>query len=155
MGLFPVIQSPCPYKGDLSDIMDGSLCRLCKREVVDLTAMSDAERVALVAACPDQLCVSYKVAARSALAAMAMGAAVASLPAAAQDAPANGGAAQISPGEADWDDLVIIVGGLRKPDDTKWVKEDGRKAQPNLPVVYDDAAPTPRKGKAVKPRPTT
>ena len=33
MAIFPKIQSPCPYKGNLSDIMDGDLCRLCKRQV--------------------------------------------------------------------------------------------------------------------------
>ena len=153
MGLFPVIQSPCPYKGDLSDIMDDSLCRLCKREVVDITAMSDAERVALVAGCPDELCVSYKVAARSALAAMAMGAAVASLPAAAKDVQLVGGPAQAAAGE-DWDDMMIIVGGLRKPAETKWVKEKGERTKPDLPVVYDDAPAAPKKDRAAKARPT-
>lgn len=147
MGLFPIIQSPCPYKGDLSDIMDGSLCQLCKREVVDISAMSDAERVALVAGCPDELCVSYKVAARSALAALAMGAAVSSLPAAAQDtAPAS---------DSYSDDIVIIVGGLRAPEKTKWVREDARRL-PALPVVRDDQ-PAARKDRAkpAKARPAT
>jgi len=142
MGLFPVIQSPCPYKGDLSDIMDGSLCRLCKREVVNIGAMDEAARVALIAGCPEELCVRYKVAARSALAAMAMGAAAASLPAAAQDVSAP--AADTATYE---EDMVIIVGGLRAPKKAEWVKEDGKRAVPDLPVVYDDAPVAPRKDK--------
>lgn len=152
MGLFPVIQSPCPYKGDLSGIMDGSLCRLCKREVVDISALDDAARVALVAGCPEELCVSYKVAARSALAAMAMGAAVASLPVAAQDMAAP--AADTTTYE---EDMVIIVGGLRAPKKTEWVKEDGQHAAPDLPVIYDDEPAAPKKDriKDIKTRPTS
>ncbi len=142
MSLFPVIQSPCPYKGNLSDIMDGSLCRLCKREVVDISAMDDAARVALIADCPDELCVSYKVAARSALAAMAMGAAMASLPVAAQDVATPPADTAIYE-----EDMVIIVGGLRAPKKTEWVKEDGKRAAPDLPVVYDDQPAAPKKDK--------
>ena len=50
VGLFPKIQSPCPYKGNLADVMDGDVCRLCKREVTDLTALGDDERVAFFSA---------------------------------------------------------------------------------------------------------
>lgn len=152
MGLFPVIQSPCPYKGNLSDIMDGSLCRLCKREVIDISAMDDAARVALIAGCAGELCVSYKVPARSALAALAMGAAVASLPAAAQEPTAQPAAQAV---ETEDEMMMIIVGGMRKPAETKWVREDGRKAAPDLPVIYDDTPVTPKKGKTAKARPTS
>ena len=36
MAVFPKVQSPCPYKGQLSEIMDGDTCRLCNRQVFDL-----------------------------------------------------------------------------------------------------------------------
>ncbi len=60
MAIFPKIQSPCPYKGKLSDIMEGDTCRLCKREVVDINGFSDAERVAFLKACDSEVCVTYK-----------------------------------------------------------------------------------------------
>src|ERR1700743_2057209 len=83
MALFPKIQSPCPYKGRLSDILDGSLCRLCKREVFDLTPLSDDARMALIEGCRGDICVTYAVPLRSAVAAAALAAAVVALPTAA------------------------------------------------------------------------
>src|ERR1700760_3664773 len=68
MALYPRIESPCPYKGNLADIMDGDVCRLCKREVFDLTAMGDAERVAFMKGCAGEVCVSYRMPMRTALA---------------------------------------------------------------------------------------
>ena len=62
MALFPKIQSPCPYKTNLSAVMDGDFCRMCKREVTDLTALSDDERIAFFTSCGDEkVCVSYRV----------------------------------------------------------------------------------------------
>ena len=58
MAFFPKIQSPCPYKGKLSAIMDGDVCRLCKREVFDLTHMTDGARREFLAGCANEVCVS-------------------------------------------------------------------------------------------------
>src|SRR3569832_2468945 len=76
MAIFPKIQSPCPYKDNLAAIMDGDLCRLCKRQVTDLTAMSDDQRMAFMAGCTEEVCVSYRLPIRVA-AAVAMAAAAA------------------------------------------------------------------------------
>lgn len=60
MALFPKITQPCPYKGDISDIMDGTMCRQCKREVHDLTHMSDQQRATFLEECEtDEVCVKY------------------------------------------------------------------------------------------------
>lgn len=142
MSIFPKVTSPCPYKGNLSDIMDGDICRLCKKEVFDLDALDDGERMALVANCPDTLCVSYSVPAKSAIAAMAIGAAVVAMPVAAQDSQDSVEA---------WDDqFVIIVGGLPRKDKVAWTKDVPEYSAPALPVIYEDDTakkPVPRKAK--------
>lgn len=148
MSLFPRIQSPCPYKGNLSDIMDGSQCRLCKREVHDLTALSVGERQALLNGCETEICVSYAVSARSVLAAAALAAAAIAIPAHAQQAePAA---------SVDEEVGYIIVGGLRAPKHAQWVKDEPVTDAPELPVIYDDPAPAPATGQAVMtPAPVT
>ncbi|HEV2866777.1 MAG TPA: hypothetical protein VGX37_09690, partial [Allosphingosinicella sp.] len=81
MPLFPKIQSPCPYTSQLASIMDGDVCRMCKRQVFDLTDMADGDRVAFLSGCRDEVCVSYRL--RPALAAAALAASMVALPAAA------------------------------------------------------------------------
>lgn len=137
MAVFPKIQSPCPYKGDLADIVEGDVCKLCQHKVHDITDMSDAERIDLVSNAKTELCVSYKVGARSVLAAMAAGAAVTSMPLAAQDSASAGA-------ELRGSTQVIIVGGMRKPTKTEWVKDEEPSKLAELPVVYEDA-PAPEK----------
>jgi predicted Fe-S protein YdhL (DUF1289 family) len=156
MSLFPRIQSPCPYKGNLSDIMDGSLCRLCKREVFDLTALSVGERQALLNGCETEICVSYAVSARSVLAAAAMGVGLAAMtaPAFAQQTEQAGPVAAVAEDTTEYMD--IIVGGLRAPKDAQWVKDEPVSDAPALPVIYDDPAPAPATGQAVMtPAPVT
>ena len=132
MGLFPKIQSPCPYKGPLSDILAADdICRLCDREVHDLTAMTDGERKAFLGACAGEVCVRYSIPSRAALAALAAGAAMLATPAMAQEAPAD----------PDLMLMDIVVGGMRAPQQAEWADET-EIAGPELPVVYeDDAAP--------------
>lgn len=145
MSKFPVITGPCPYKSQLAELIDGSMCRMCNREVHDLTAMNEPDRRTFLAACEGSVCVSYKVPARAALAALAMGAAtLATLPAAAQEAPAA--AEQAVPEE----DYEIIVGAVKDPAKAKWTKAP-RQTAPKLPVVYEDegGADAP-KGKLAK-----
>lgn len=72
MALFPKIESPCPYPGDLDDIVSAGKCALCDKVVHDLTAMTDEARRHLVESHKGDLCVRYTVL-RPALAAMALG----------------------------------------------------------------------------------
>jgi predicted Fe-S protein YdhL (DUF1289 family) len=126
MAMFPKIQSPCPYKGDLSAIMDGDVCRLCKREVFDLSGMSDGERVAFMKGCAGEVCVSYRL--RPALAAAALAVAAIAAPTAA--------AACSDSTEVE----VIIVGGIKDPANVQYVKDTSSDAVPALPVVYEGTA---------------
>jgi hypothetical protein len=132
MPLFPKIQSPCPYKGQLSDIMDGDQCRLCKRQVVDLNDMGDRERVAFFAGCADQVCVSYSL--RPALAAASLVAMLgAPSAAAAQDAAAPVPQAMDFPAE-EW----IVVGGIADPANVQFVEAPEDASVPELPVTYEE-----------------
>ena len=129
MALFPKIQSPCPYKGKLTDIMDGDVCRLCKREVHDLTLMTDGERVSFMTGCKDEVCVSYRVRPAIAAAALAVATIVAPTAAAACDATES---------------YVVVVGGIKKPAEVKYVQlgeAAADRAIPQLPVVYEDSTP--------------
>jgi predicted Fe-S protein YdhL (DUF1289 family) len=118
MALFPKIQSPCPYQGDLSAIMDGDMCRLCKRQVFDLTAMSDGQRVAFMKSCSGEVCVSYRLPVAVAAAALAL-----AIPTAA--------AAQVEV-------VVISGGGIKDLSRVEYIHVPDDKAVPPLPVVYDD-----------------
>ncbi len=176
MSRFPLVQDPCPYKGPIADILAGDQCRLCQRQVHDLTSMSEADRLALVAGCTDAegLCVRYTVRAGAAVAAAMLGVAgFVAAPAMAQSAEAPAApieqaapAAQaetppaqnhadeaayaddeFSFGEGDW----IIVGGLRKPEFAEWHSGEDEAAPKGrtLPVIIEDEAPaqTPAKPK--------
>jgi hypothetical protein len=170
MSRFPLVQDPCPYKGPITDILAGDHCRLCAREVHDLTHMSETERLALVAGCQDAegLCVRYTVRAGSAVAAAMLGVAgFVATPAMAQSAEAPAAieqsaeapaqpaetaapAAETTPDyaeEYDYDEgAVIIVGGLRKPGQAQWHSdEDKAPKRRTLPVITEDA---PQEAKA-------
>ena len=129
MAIFPKIQSPCPYKSDFAAIMDGDMCRVCKREVVDLSAMTDDERVALIAGCETEICVSYKFPVGPVMAA--------ALAASALGAPAIA-AAQSAEDVSVWDTLA--VGGIKDPAKAKFVSADD-SALPDLAIVYEAEAP--------------
>lgn len=150
MGIYPKIQSPCPYADRLDQIMVGDHCTKCERSVVDITAMADREREALIAGCETELCVSYSLPVKGAMAAAAMSAALGmaapAFAAADVDAvadPQTTDAADVATdAEAAEMDFVLIVGGLKEPKRTMWVK--ARDAQrpagmAELPVIYDDA----------------
>ncbi len=125
MAIFPRIQSPCPYKGDLSAIMDGEVCRLCKREVFDLTHMSDGERVDFMEGCTGKVCVQYRFAARPAVAAALVAAAIA-----APTAAAACDATEV---------MVIMGGGINDPAHAEYYDPSADAAIPPLPVVYEPA----------------
>ncbi|MGA0601191.1 hypothetical protein ACO2Q3_10865 [Caulobacter sp. KR2-114] len=125
MAVFPKIQSPCPYKSQLAEVMQGDFCRMCKRQVVALDAMSDGERVAFLSACQDEVCVSYRLPVGIAVAAATAAAALATpLAAAAQDA---------TPATID----VLVIGGIKDPANVKFIEH--ADAAPALPTVYEDA----------------
>jgi hypothetical protein len=143
MAVFPRIQSPCPYKANLAAVMDGDFCRMCKRSVVDLTDMDDAGRIAFLQACGEtEVCVSYRLPVRAALAA-ALVVATSAIPVA---------VAACEPDEAS---METIVGGLRQPAKAQLVHVAmNASAAPELPVVYEDKAPTPNdQAKAPTARP--
>ncbi|MEO7687838.1 MAG: hypothetical protein ABIS51_01025 [Sphingomonas sp.] len=123
MAMFPKIDSPCPYKSRLASVMDGDMCRMCKRQVFDLTEMRDEDRVAFMAGCTaDEVCVSYRIPLRPALAAAAMAvSALAPMAAAAQE-----------------QEMDIVVGGVRAPTHATFVTVAANHKAPALPVVYED-----------------
>ena len=130
MAMFPKIQSPCPYKNDLASVMDGDMCRMCKRQVVDLTAMSDGERVSFLKGCESEVCVSYRLPVRIAMAA-AIAAAAAGVPMAAA--------------AADTQTVIeeVVVGGIKDPSKVEFVHHQDAARIAELPVVYEDKAPNP------------
>jgi hypothetical protein len=137
MALFPRIQSPCPYKNNLDAIMAGSACGMCHRQVHDITALSDAERLALVAGCKDEICVSYRVTAKTVLAAATLGAGFGMSGAVAAQPAAD--AQSLEAVEDPNDYMEIIVGGLKEPKKTVWVDTKRPANLAALPVVYEDA----------------
>ncbi|MDQ0464382.1 putative Fe-S protein YdhL (DUF1289 family) [Caulobacter ginsengisoli] len=138
MALFPKIQSPCPYKANLAAVMDGDQCRMCKRQVHDITDWTDQQRITFLAECKDEVCVSYRLPRVAAAAAVALTALAAPLAAAAQDCP----------------DTYIDgteVGGIRDLGKVEMIESAADKALPELPVVYEDQAPA--QSDAAKPVP--
>lgn len=142
MAMFPKIQSPCPYKDQLATVMDGDFCRMCKRNVVDLTHMRDDERTTFLRSCEGKVCVSYRLPLRPALAAAALAASVAALPVAArpQDEPTVPIAAAGNEA-ASGDEFEIIVGGINDPKNVEFIEDATDAEIPALPVTYDKPAP--------------
>jgi predicted Fe-S protein YdhL (DUF1289 family) len=137
MPIFPKIQSPCPYKSNLAAVMDGEMCRACKRNVFDLTAMSDGERLAFLAGCEEEVCVSYRIP-RAAFAAAALAAAAASSPAMGQEVAAPETEVAIDSASVPYDETQdIFVGGIKDPRSVEMVQVDTDTSVPELPVVYD------------------
>ena len=141
MAFFPRIQSPCPYKSQLSAVMDGDFCRMCRRQVVDLNAMTDTERFAFLSTCDAEICVSYTL--RPAIAAAALAAAAVALPtaAAAQDEPPQ--VAELSAEEWSLEEQTIIVGGIKDPANAEFIDDSADSEIPELPVIFEDNPTTP------------
>jgi len=137
MAFFPKIQSPCPYKNELAAVMDGDFCRMCKRQVFDLSDWSDDERVAFLGTCNDEICVSYRLPLRPALAAIALAAAALPAAAAAQE-PAPPIPSDVG-GEVHAEDLRIFVGGIRDPRNIDYIDDADAASVPELPIVHEDA----------------
>src|SRR3954467_5728191 len=65
---FPKIQRPCPYLDRLDAVIDAGFCRMCSRDVHDLTAMDERERAGFLAPCGGGACVSSTLTVTPALA---------------------------------------------------------------------------------------
>ena len=73
MPLFPRIAGRCPYERRLDTVVVDDWCGMCRRPVVDLTTMSDAEKKRLFAGCGDDVpCVRYTLPVALAAATLAM-----------------------------------------------------------------------------------
>ncbi|MEQ1491837.1 MAG: hypothetical protein ABL932_14940 [Terricaulis sp.] len=128
MSIFPKIQGPCPYKSELSKYMEGDLCRMCDRRVVDLNPLSDTERVELISGCKDKVCVSYTIR-PSAAVALAAAAVLIPLSVAAQDVAVE--------------EEYMIVGAIVEPTDVEYYAHADAVALAEMPVIYDDEPTTP------------
>lgn len=145
---FPRIQSPCPYKGNIAAILENDICRLCKREVFDLTDMSEKEQASFFKSCSGDVCVRYSLPVRgAAVASLAL--AATALPAAAQEISqadisvsySNFDDLQITPSEIcpdeEWSD-VIFVGGIKDVSAIEMIDPSDEVDLADLPVIYLD-----------------
>lgn len=148
MAIFPKIQSPCPYKSELATVMDGDFCRMCKRQVHDLSDWSDGERVAFIAGCSEEVCVSYRLPLRELLAAATL-ASLAAAPAAAANGEVNDSGlaiqamAGMAMGAIDPPEEFVMVGGIKDPARAEFVETASDAAVPELPVVYEGPPAAP------------
>jgi hypothetical protein len=144
MARFPRIDSPCPYKSQAAAFMDGDMCRLCQRQVFDLSAMEEDARAAFLRGCSEEICVSYRLPVRPALAAAALAAALAAMPAAAQEAPAAPTAPDVVQAEEQIDyvyEIPIVLGGIKDPARAPLIEDPADLALTEAPVTYEDEAP--------------
>jgi len=143
MAIFPKIQSPCPYKSELAQVMDGDFCRMCKRQVFDLSGWSDGERVTFLAGCGEEVCVSYRLPLRELLAAATL-ASLAAAPAAAANGEVNDSGlsiqamAEMALAAIEPPEEFVMVGGIKDPARVEYVEHPSDTSAPELPVVYED-----------------
>jgi hypothetical protein len=144
MASFPKIQNPCPYQDNLAAIMDGDMCRMCRRQVFDLTDWTDQARAGFLAACREEVCVSYRIV-RPALAAAALAAAIVPTAAAAQTQQPAPTVAPVTADEmGDAGQVVVITGGtISDPQNVEFLSEEELAAIPEVPVTYEDETATP------------
>ena len=110
MAFNPKIDNPCPYKNNLSAVMDGDFCTMCKRNVFDLNGMNDEARQSFLASCSTEVCVSYTLRVKHVAAIAAAATLLTPLPLAAQDSTAPDAAM-----EDVYEYDMIIVGGIKDP----------------------------------------
>ena len=146
MARVPVVESPCPLTGKPLPAGDTEHCSLCDRSVHNLDRMNAREIREFMSSCSGKVCVAYTVRIpagglrKRALAAAALtAAALGALPAAAQDSLVVGQSPISDPNGLPACDeyLEIIVGGVNKGDEARWV-DDGKDAPPELPTMEDD-----------------
>ena len=158
MPCLPKIDQPCPLTRGEQAGLDG-YCGRCAKTVHVLDGMSSEQRRTLLQRASGPICVSYRVsaglgaalalslAASPALATSA-GQAPATLPVATQqsglsplagalpaDAPTGPQSPLAAPAETPptcEDEVMIMVGGISRPDDAQWLEQDGDL--PELPM---------------------
>jgi predicted Fe-S protein YdhL (DUF1289 family) len=140
MAFFPKIQSPCPYIANLAAIMDGDFCRMCERQVFDLSHMSSGEKKAFLDGCTGEVCISYRF--TPALAAAALAAAMPAAASAQDLGPIVPDAAAIAASTAEiaamgGESIIVTGGGIKDPRNVQYVEDPTDPSAPELPVVYD------------------
>jgi predicted Fe-S protein YdhL (DUF1289 family) len=145
MAFFPKIQSPCPYIANLASVMDGDFCRMCERQVFDLSHMDSDEKKVFLAGCTGEVCISYRFS--PAIAAAALAAAMPAAAAAQDLGPAISDAAAIAASTAEIAAMQqsewVVVGGIKDPRNVQYVEDPSDHGVPELPVVYDDPPARP------------
>jgi hypothetical protein len=141
MPVYPKIETPCPVRDRLSEVLDGDFCRECKERVTDLTGMSDEERIAFMANRTGKVCVMYRRPIKPVLAAAALAAVAMPMAAAAQDAPPPAAEEVVAGGAGA--EMEIIVGGIgaRKDGSPSEGEDKADAALPDLPVIDGDTIP--------------
>ncbi len=144
MARFPKIQSPCPYKANLADYLEHDVCRMCKRQVHNLSAMSDSQRENFLSSCSEQVCVTYKLPARAMLGAALIATSLQYAPAAASEFAHSGDngpwlSSAAAQAVQDCDSLeVIMVGGIKNMSEAQYIDTEADLRTPEIPVIYDD-----------------
>ena len=133
MARYPQITRPCPSADRLDTVMDGSFCRHCRHEVLDLSELDEGGRTAALAARPGETCVSYRVPAAIAAGLMAI-----ATPAAAQE-PLPPPAAELPDHDSE-----IVVGGLPILKERRTLVVRERPARKAAERRRDRPAPAPR-----------
>lgn len=124
--MFPPIESPCPLQFIQLPQEGNFNCSMCKREVHDLSAMNHKEIQTFLSQCSGKVCVSYKV--KTGLKSLKQGA-VAGLFMVTAAGLALPVAAQVGVNlEEDFEEL-IMVGGIKLPENTQLVDENEHQSK--------------------------
>lgn len=148
MTIFPKVEKHCPLKSDFKSYMDGDTCRMCKRQVHDLSAMDESGRVEFLASCETEICVSYSLPKPRTVAAAVAAAALMGIPIASHASESTPPAttepvSSESPDntedgyyEEDFD--WIIVGGIKDVAEAEYIDTEVDLEIPELPVIFED-----------------
>lgn len=148
MAIFPKVEKHCPLKSAFKSYMDGDTCRMCKRQVHDLSAMEESARVEFLASCETEICVSYSLPKPRTVAAAVAAAAMMGVPIASQASEPTPPAttekvSSVSPDKAedgyyeedfDW----VIVGGIKDVAEAEYIDTEVDLEIPELPVIFED-----------------
>jgi hypothetical protein len=142
MAIYPIVDQQCPFKKELAAHMQGDFCTICDTQVVDLSPMTDGERVAFVESRTGDVCVSYKLPLKRAIAAAALSAMAVPMAAAAQDAPTD--AAQSETENDIIGSFAFPVGAIKKQGKRKYIETVEDMALPELPIATEPDANPPK-----------
>lgn len=137
MSKFPKIQGTCPYQDSISEFMDGEICKLCDRKVHNLDAMDESQRLRFLKSSKNEICVSYSLPSKKALAVAAIAASLSALPVAAQDEAATSLSEQHEEGALILPDIVV-VGAIKDTDNVEYIDTEEDLQIPEVPLVYEN-----------------